>query len=121
MYIFEKIAEQRILEAMERGEFDNLPLKGKPLPPDDLAGVPDDMRLAVKIMKNAGILPEEMLLRKEILNLQKLIEACDDDEEICKLRKEMNAKQLRYNILMESRKRSIGLSEYRSKILKKLR
>lgn len=121
MYIFEKIAERRILEAMERGEFDNLPLKGKPLPPDDLAGVPEDMRIVVKIMKNAGILPEEMLLKKEILNIQKLIDACDDDEEIKELRRQMNAKQLRYDILMENRKRGVGLSEYRSKILKKLR
>ena len=29
---FEMIAEQRIKQAMENGEFDNLPLHGKPLP-----------------------------------------------------------------------------------------
>jgi hypothetical protein len=29
----EKIAEQKIRQAMENGEFDNNPLAGKPLPP----------------------------------------------------------------------------------------
>ncbi len=79
------------------------------------------MRIVVKIMKNAGIIPEEMLLRKEILAIQKLIDACDDDDEISALRKQMNPKQLRYDILMESRRRQTVISEYRSKILKKFR
>jgi len=121
MHIFEMIAERRIREAMERGEFDNLPLKGKPLPPDDLAGIPEELRIAVKIMKNAGMVPEEVLLRKEILDLQTLINACDDDEEIRELRRRMNGKQLRYDILTEQRRRGPGLSDYRAKILRKLR
>jgi len=121
VFIFEMIAERRIREAMERGEFDNLPLKGKPLPPDDLAGVPEELRIAARILKNAGILPEEMELRKEIYSIQQLINRCDDDEEILALRKKMGAKQLRYDMLMEHRRQGIGLSEYRAKILKKLR
>ena len=52
-----KIAEQKIREAQERGEFDNLPGRGRPLELDDDAGVPDDMRMAYKILKNAGVVP----------------------------------------------------------------
>ncbi|GAB6037822.1 DUF1992 domain-containing protein [Fundidesulfovibrio butyratiphilus] len=54
------IAEQRILEAMEKGEFDNLPGKGKPLDLDDDANVPEDLRMAYKLLKNAGYAPEEL-------------------------------------------------------------
>lgn len=121
MDIFEIIAERRIREAMERGEFDNLPLKGKPLPPDDLAGVPDELRIVYKIMKNSGVLPEELELKKEILNLRALIEACDDDGEIRILRKKMSEKQLRYDMLIEHRGRCPGTGDYRAKILRKLR
>ena len=45
MDILAKIAEQRIREAMERGEFDNLPFHGKPIKLDDLVGVPEHLRM----------------------------------------------------------------------------
>ena len=120
MYIFERIAEQRIREAMERGEFDNLPGMGKPLPKDELDNVPPELRMAYKILKNAGILPEEVELRKEIYSLQQLIDACYDDEEMKGLVKQLNAKQLRYNILMEQKGIHITDYEYRKKIMEKL-
>ncbi|HQG43546.1 MAG TPA: DUF1992 domain-containing protein, partial [Spirochaetota bacterium] len=104
MYIFELIAEQRIRDAMERGEFDNLPGMGKPLPRDELDTIPPDIRMAYKIMKNAGIIPEEVELRKDIYSLQQLINACcDDDKRLEGLVKQLNAKQLRYTILMEQK------------------
>jgi len=56
----EKLADERIREAMERGEFDGLPLAGKPLPPDANAFVPEDLRIAYKLLKDAGFLPPEM-------------------------------------------------------------
>ena len=60
MYAFEIIAERRILEAMDRGEFDNNPLAGKPLPPDGLDNVSPELRMSLKILKNAGVIPEEL-------------------------------------------------------------
>ena len=73
-----KIAEQRIREAMERGEFDNLPFHGKPIKLDALTGVPEHLRMGYKILKNAGVLPEELQLKKEIVSLKTLLEACYD-------------------------------------------
>src|SRR5215467_11974408 len=67
MDILAKIAEQRIREAMERGEFDNLPFHGKPIKLDDLVGVPEHLRMGYKILKNADVLPEEMQLKKEMV------------------------------------------------------
>jgi len=81
MDILAKIAEQRIREAMERGEFDNLPLYGKPIKLDDLVGVPEHLRMGYKILKNAGVLPEEMQLKKEMVSLKNLLDACYDETE----------------------------------------
>jgi hypothetical protein len=46
MDAFEIIAERKIREAIDRGEFDNLPCKGMPPFPDRLDNLPPDMRMA---------------------------------------------------------------------------
>jgi DnaJ family protein C protein 28 len=62
---WESWIDQQIREAQERGEFDNLPGKGKPL---DLASNPyaQDQELSFKILKDAGYAPEWIELDKEI-------------------------------------------------------
>lgn len=97
------IAEEKIQEAMLSGEFDDLPGKGKPLAPDDLAGVPEELRLGFKLLKNAGMIPEEMMLRKEMVSLEELLAVCRDETERRKLRQELSVKMLRYRSLMSSR------------------
>ncbi len=120
MYAFEIVAERKIVEAMERGEFDNNPLAGKPLPPDGLDNVSPELRMALKIMKNAGIVPEEIELRKQISSINDLLRICASDEEKVKLRVKLNEKQLRYNMLMEKRTGRVFLPEYHEKIMAKL-
>lgn len=80
MFDVEKIAERRIVEAMEHGEFDNLPGAGRPLLLDDDAGVPQSLRMAYKVMKNAGVLPPEIDLRREIASVQSAIGALTEAE-----------------------------------------
>ena len=58
--MLEFIAEQRIAEAIENGDFDNLPGAGKPLELDDDSLVPEELRLAYRILKNAGFVPPEI-------------------------------------------------------------
>ncbi|MGI6638056.1 MAG: DUF1992 domain-containing protein [Desulfobulbus sp.] len=67
--IIQTIAERKIQQAMEEGALPDLShWKNKPLPQDDsLAKVPPDLRMAYKVLKNAGYIPEELALRKEIL------------------------------------------------------
>ena len=62
---WESWIDQQIREAQERGEFDNLPGKGKPL---DLTPNPyaQDRELAYKILKDAGYAPEWIELDKAI-------------------------------------------------------
>jgi hypothetical protein len=113
----ERIAEEKIREAMERGEFENLALAGKPLSLDAGGPVPEDLRLSYKILKNAGFLPPEMELRKEIVTLKALLDEISDADERVKLARRINAKILRLNLLM---KRSIE-AEDRELYVEKIR
>ena len=106
---------------MERGEFDHNPLSGKPIPPDGLDNVAPDLRMAIKIMRNAGVLPEEIELRKEIASIQALLNACIVEDERSALLVRLNEKQLRYNMLAEKRTGKVFLPEYHAKIMEKLR
>jgi hypothetical protein len=98
MDFLNKIVEERIRQAQDEGEFDNLPGKGKPLQLDDDLGIPEDLRLAYKVLKNANCLPIEMELRKEIFNLQQLLDAAIDPEIRRDLRKQLNLLVLRHNL-----------------------
>ncbi|PMP66080.1 MAG: DUF1992 domain-containing protein [Thermodesulfobacterium geofontis] len=75
--IFKKIAEERIRKAMEEGLFDNLEYKGKPIELKEDPFVPEDLKVVYRILKNAGFLPKEVELRKEIYKLEELL-----DEEV---------------------------------------
>jgi hypothetical protein len=121
MDILAKIAEQKIREAMERGEFDNLACHGKPLKLDDLTGVPGPLRMGYRILKNAGVLPAEMQLKKDILALQDLINACYDEEERRGMQHKMSQKMLRYNVMMERQFHKPTYRKYEAKIRRKLR
>ena len=75
------IAEQRISESIAKGEFDNLPGQGKPLELEDMSGIPEELRMAYKILRNAGCLAPEIQERKDITRLLDLLESCDDEKE----------------------------------------
>src|SRR5260221_6764096 len=64
--IIGRIAERKIQEAIEEGQFDNLPGKGKPIVFDDDPATPPELRMANKILKNAGVLPEWVQVQKDI-------------------------------------------------------
>ncbi len=115
--LFRTIAEARIREAMARGEFDDLPGQGGPLALEDLSRVPEELRASYLLLKNAGVLPEEMQLRKETVTLEALIDACNDPEERTRLRNDLNAKLIRYRALMERRRPGATVpQEYRARL-----
>ncbi|MBS4213613.1 MULTISPECIES: J-domain-containing protein [Neobacillus] len=103
MDMFHIVSEDRIKKAYKDGEFDNLPGYGKPLKLDDLSGIPEELRMAYKIMKNAGFTEEENHLRKEMMSIEDLIKKCDDSGEKEDLQKKLNEKLLRFNQLMSKR------------------
>jgi len=78
---FEWIAEQRIAEAIGRGELANLPGAGRPLCLDEDALVPSDVRMAYRILRNAGFVPPELADRREAASLRSLIGLAADEDE----------------------------------------
>ncbi|MGQ9557567.1 MAG: DnaJ family domain-containing protein [Desulfurispora sp.] len=120
MDIVAVIAEGKIREAIARGELDNLAGSGRPLEIDDLSHVPEELRSGYIMLRNAGVLPEEMQLKKEIVTLQKLIDCCDADVQKKCLQTKLNQKILRFNMLMEGRRASVALSQYRSQLYRRL-
>ncbi|MEE4240488.1 MAG: DUF1992 domain-containing protein [Desulfopila sp.] len=76
-----RIAEQKILEAMKTRSFTSEKWKNKPLPLEDDRHIPDDLKMAYKILKNSGYLPPEIEERKEIHRLEELIAATEDEHE----------------------------------------
>lgn len=122
MGIFSRLAEQKIEEAVRNGELDNLSMAGKKLPVDDLSHIPEDLRMSYRIMKNAGYVPEEVSLRKECLRLHDLLAAARNDGEQEQLRRKLNEKQLRLQMLLEQR--GLGSSgafmQYESRIRERL-
>jgi len=78
---FDLVVEEKIREAIRAGEFDDLPGAGRPLDLDDDRMVPEDLRMAYRILKNSGYLPPELEQRKEAADLRRLIDAATDDAE----------------------------------------
>jgi len=107
-----RIVEERIQRAQEDGAFDNLPNKGKPLNLDDDSAIPEDLRLAFKVLKNAGCLPMEMELRKEIFSLQQLMNAAIDTETRQNLRRELNLLILRFNMQRRNSAAALDLPQW---------
>jgi hypothetical protein len=120
MFFSHIIAERKIQEAIRNGELDNLHGKGKPLQLEDESGIPEELRLAYKILKNADCLPPELALKKEIVQLRDLLQGLEDVEEKYRLMKRLNFQIMKLNMM---RRASPLLEEnqvYYEKVLEKL-
>jgi hypothetical protein len=78
MDIVDKLAEAHIQEALERGELSNLQGEGKPLQLDDDTLVPQHLRAGYRLLKNAGFLPMDLMLRREIHQVEQLLTQIPD-------------------------------------------
>ncbi|ALB64304.1 Putative cytoplasmic protein [Cronobacter condimenti 1330] len=78
MWLMDQWAERHILEAQERGEFNNLPGTGKPLILDDDSHLSPELRVGYRLLKNAGFLPPELEARKEALMLYDLLQGINE-------------------------------------------
>ena len=70
---FDLLAERKIEEALARGDFDDLPGAGRPLELDDDPLVPEDVRAAYRVLKNAGFVPPEIDHVREIAELERTV------------------------------------------------
>jgi len=90
---FALVVENRITEAIARGDFDNLPGAGKPLELDDDALVPEEERIAFRIMKNAGFIPPQV---ERLAELERLLAS---EEEVDPAKRAATGRRLRALIL----------------------
>ncbi len=81
MWLIDRMAEQRIQEAIAKGELDDLPGAGRPLPLEDDLLVPEELRADYRLLKNAGYIPPELAWRREIQDLRQLLDAATRTEE----------------------------------------
>jgi hypothetical protein len=75
------IAERKIEEFFQRdGGPDLSHWRNKPMPVEDLSNVPADLRMAYKVLKNAGYVPEEVAIHREIVRTEDLLAHCRDEQ-----------------------------------------
>ena len=99
---FEKIVEERIRKAQKRGDFENLPGSGKPLTFQDGCFVPEELRLAYKILKNADWIPPEIELKKQIKQTEDLLAGMEETSEKYRLLKKLNFLIMKLNSMRET-------------------
>jgi len=97
------IAEGRIQEAFERGEFDDLPGTGKPLDLSDYFRAPAADRMAFSLLKSAGVLPPELELLKEAENLEHALSACRDEQRRARIQEQIQSRRTAFSMAMERR------------------
>ena len=102
---FERIVEDLIKEAMERGEFDNLSGKGKPIDLSEYFETPEEIRMASSVLKSAGMTPREVDLLKEIAELRQLLSALQDEKKKQEIQNQIQRKQVEFSLMMERQKK----------------
>lgn len=106
MSALDRIVEALIKEAQERGEFDNLPGKGKPIDLTSYFETPEEVRMAQSVLKNAGMTSPEVLLLKEIAELRQVLAAVVDEQKKVELQKRIQEKQIEFSLMMERQQRN---------------
>lgn len=119
IFAWRKLAEERISRAVKNGELDNLAGKGKPLDLQDDSRVPEELRLAYKVLHNAGFTPPELQVRQEIMQVEELLATAPDEKARYKALKRLNFLTMK---LGELRPRSTALEEsrYAAKVAERL-
>lgn len=94
-----KSVEEAIRAARERGEFDDLPGRGKPLDHNEYFAQPEELRISHHLLRNAGFVPEEVELMREVGELSEKLRGCPDDAERKRLAREIEARRIKIDLL----------------------
>lgn len=81
------------------GDFDDLPGHGEPINIEDDSNIPEDLRLVYKILKNADCLPPELQLRKDIRQMEDMLDNIPDEKEKYRQIKKINFKIMQLNMM----------------------
>jgi hypothetical protein len=98
MVLIDQLAEARIKQAIDQEELSGLPGEGRRLDLVDDALVPEELRVAYRLLKNAGFVPAELALRREISDIYGLLRTLDDGWERCRAVKRLNMLKIRLGL-----------------------
>ena len=101
----ESAIEERIREAIARGEFDGLKGSGKPLDLEAYFNTPEDLRMAYSILKSNSFVPEEVEIMNEIATLEEEINMTREESEKARLTKRIHERRLALSLLLDKRRR----------------
>ncbi|HEY5983801.1 MAG TPA: DUF1992 domain-containing protein [Anaerolineales bacterium] len=94
-----KLVEQMIQDAIDRGELDDLPGAGKPLKLDAYFETPPEVRVALSVLRNAGVPSPEIELLRQIHELEDAIGAAATQAERTNCARKIRALRLRLDLL----------------------
>lgn len=114
------IAERRITEAIQNGQLVNEDWRNKPLPMTNDNLVPEELRMAHKILKNAGYLPPEIETKKEIQQLEELLADCDDEQTRLKQIKKLNYLIMKLSVMKGGPVNIESQEEYYRQVVERL-
>ena len=100
-----KIAENKIRDAVSRGEFDNLPGAGKPIDLEEYFRTPEELRMAYSVLKSARCLPEEVELMNEIAALDRELGDSRTEEARSALARRLRDRRLQLAIALDRQRR----------------
>jgi len=119
--MFESLIERRILEAQARGEFDRLPGSGRPLDLDEDPLVPDELRVAWRVLRNAGFVPPEVEALRRLRDATDEVERAADGAAKDRALRKLQALSLALAESRPGRQRGLVLEpRYYAKIMCKL-
>ena len=119
MHFLEFIAERKIAEAERDGALKDLPGAGAPLDLDDDPLIPEDLRMAYRILKNAGLVPQEVTMLREVGQLEKLVREGSEDEQSNALRR-LELLRLKLDAAAPGRAAVLLHNRYRERLLERL-
>lgn len=100
-----RLVDDIINKAIQNGEFDHLPGKGKPIqlqPPNPFESKQET--LLNNILKGSGVVPIEVQILKEMEGVRQRLDACTDDGQKHALRARLRELELKYAVQMDARK-----------------
>lgn len=120
MWFIDSLAEERIQAAIRAGELDGLAGQGRPLELDDDRHIPPELRVAYRILKNAGCAPPELELRNEVDTLEAMLDGIDDDAEQRRIQRRLCLLATRLAVRGHDVSPLLREGAYREKLLLKL-
>ena len=118
MDLLNRLAEEKITEAINKGALENLPLQGQPLQLEDLSMVPESLRAGYILLKSNGFLPPVLALKKEIQSVEALLSRTECTDRRDEYARKLRMMRLHLGVLNQN---LVDIEErYQSKLVSKL-